>query len=72
MLLYFFHLTTERGVTRDPIGVESASLTDAIADAKLNRIEYLRGDAVSARWHCRIEISGSTGQVRAIVPAAGE
>ena len=40
MPLYFFRLMTERGVTQDPIGVEFASLADAIADAKLTRIEY--------------------------------
>jgi hypothetical protein len=72
MPLYFFRLTTERGVTRDPIGVEFASLGDALADAKLTRIEYLRGDAVSVRRHCRIEITDDTGQVLAIVPAAKE
>ena len=68
MALYFFHLTTERGETRDPIGVEFASLTDAIADAKLTRIEYLRGEAHSVRRHCRIEITDSAGQLLATVP----
>jgi hypothetical protein len=72
MPLYFFRLSTERGVTRDPIGIEFASLADALADAKLTRIEYLRADDVSARRHCRIEITDDAGQVLAIVPATCE
>jgi uncharacterized protein DUF6894 len=68
MPLFFFHLTTKRGKTRDPLGVEFASLADAIADAKLTRIEYLRGDAISGRRQCRIEITDATGDVLAVVP----
>ena len=72
MPLFFFHLTTERGETRNPVGVEFASLTDAISDAKLTRIEYLRGGDISARRHCRIKITDGTGQILAVVPSRGE
>ena len=72
MALFFFRLHTERGVTNDPVGVEFASLADAIADAKLARIEYLRDETVPgyAQRSCRFEITDESGQVLATVPPA--
>ena len=72
MPLYFVHFHTERGVTKDPIGVEFETLADAIADARMARTEYLRDQAVPAteRRHCRFEITDETGRVLANMPQA--
>jgi len=61
---YFLHVCIEGGVERDAVGLEFASLSDAVADAKLVRAGIMNEDRLK---QLRLEITDESGCVLANV-----